>query len=118
MIFALNEPEEIAPLVLLESLQTPGLRFVCVPVAVLSPKYQLELTEEERSLLGGAAPDAELQTLALITFWEGGAPTANLKAPVVLNPTTRRGIQSIQTENEQSILHPLHQEFAEGGPSC
>jgi len=112
--FRLLEPPAIHPLALLESLSTPGLRFVCIAIHWLVPSYRFELSDDEKSNLQG---DQDLKCLALVTFPENGSPTANLRAPVLLNPVTRRGLQSIQTDSSYDLFHPLHPDPPKG-PSC
>ena len=113
--FRLSTPASIRPLALLESAATPGLRFVCILVEWLVPGYQLELNDAERVLLAG---EDGVCCYALITFPNQGAPTANLRSPVVLNPGTRRGIQSIQSESRYGLFVPLRDEAPAEGPSC
>jgi flagellar assembly factor FliW len=114
--FQLVENPEFSPLVLLQSTRTRSLRFVCAPASLLDPAYQPEIGEEDAALLGRccAATDTRpLLCLAILTFPEGGPPTANLMAPVLLDPETRRGVQCIQSSPRYSHCHPLRRE-----PSC
>ncbi len=106
----LVRPQEFEPLVLLESLEVSGLKFVCAPLELIAPDYVLELLTEEEALLGAGK---ELIRLAILTFPEAGGPTANLLAPVVLNPATRRGLQSVQAGSVHSHCHALR-----GGARC
>ncbi len=82
------------------------------PLVVLEGD-RLELADEEAAQLGPCSAPGGLILLAVLTFREGLAPTANLLAPVVLNPETRVGLQSVQAHLPYSHLHPLRQE-----PSC
>jgi flagellar assembly factor FliW len=45
--------------------------------------------------------------LALVAANEDGTATANLRAPVVINPGTMRGIQVIALESPYRTDHPL-----------
>lgn len=100
-----------APFVFLQSLQRPGLAFLTLPVSVLQPDYALELGPEERARLA-LDPATELEIgrnivcLAIITVLEDRA-TANLLAPVVINPAARRAIQFVQTGSGYRLDHPL-----------
>ncbi|MEJ5366990.1 MAG: flagellar assembly protein FliW [Bryobacteraceae bacterium] len=105
--FELIENPVYAPLVVLEAPEGPPLRFACAPVELIAPDYQLELSEEETALLGGG--EAPLRLLAILTFREGAPPTANLLAPVVLNPATRVGVQSVQASLRYSHVHPVRE---------
>lgn len=108
--FRLVARPEHTPLVLLESMASPGLRFVCAPVRLLHPDYRPEASEDDLALLGcgeqGAA-DGRLLCLAILTFPESSPPTANLLAPLLLNPDTGRGVQSIQPGGAYSHCHPV-----------
>jgi flagellar assembly factor FliW len=115
--FRLVEPESLQPLMLLESLSTPGLRFVCVAVELLDPAYRLELADSDRTLLCTADSESGLRPLAIVTFPADGPPTANLRAPVVLNPAAGLGIQVIPSTNAYPVFHPLRPP-AQASPSC
>lgn len=101
--FRLNLSPPHAPLVFLESLLPPHPRFICLPVEEFFPGYAWQLDAEEDARLG---PGPRL-CLAILTFPESGAPTANLLAPVVLGLETRRGVQSIQTGGGWAADAPL-----------
>ncbi len=106
--FSLVENPLFAPLVVLESETVPPLRFACAPVGFLMPDYQLELSGDESVLLGPIEP-SRLLVLAILTFSEAAPPTANLLAPVVLNPASGIGLQSVQANLLYSHIHPLRE---------
>ncbi len=108
--FRLLESPAWAPLVVLESESEPPVRFACAPVRLLMPGYRLELSDAEMAALGWSGGGTEPILLAILTFVEGRPPTANLLAPVVLNPETRSGVQSVQAHASYSHAHPLRQE--------
>ncbi|GIU78248.1 MAG: flagellar assembly factor FliW [Bryobacteraceae bacterium] len=99
-----------APLAVLESESEPPVRFACAPVALLMPDYRLELSSDEKAALKCPEDQSGLLLYAILTFPQSGPPTANLLAPVVLNPETRLGVQSVQAHFPYSHLHPLRQE--------
>jgi flagellar assembly factor FliW len=106
--FSLVENPFFTPLVVLESETVPPLRFACAPVACLMPDYHLELSEEESALLGSCEP-SRLLVFAILTFREDAPPTANLLAPIVLNPASGAGLQSVQANLRYSHIHPLRE---------
>lgn len=108
--FRLLESPAWAPLAVLESESDPPVRFACAPVRLLMPGYRLELSEAEMSALECSGRGSELVLLAILTFTEGRPPTANLLAPLVLNPEACTGVQSVQTHAAYSHVHPLRQE--------
>ena len=114
--FRLLTRPEFSPLAVLESAGRPELRFVCAPAQLLDAGYRVETSEEDEAVLECGPEDAgagHLLCLAILTFPESGPPTANLMAPVLLNPGTGRGVQSIRPECGYSHCHPLR-----GGEPC
>lgn len=100
------------PLVFMQSLHDPAVCFIGLPAKAVDPDYSLELSPEEGVTLGlpySDVPQAspELFSMVLLTLAENTAPVANLMSPIVLNPSTHRGIQAIQLGSSYSLRHPL-----------
>lgn len=106
MRFVVLRPPHLAPLVFLVSPEPGPLRFICVPVKTVAPAYELRLGGEDAALVM-QEDTAELELLAVLTFEEGRAPTANLLAPVVLNPARRLGVQAVAADSPYSVAHSL-----------
>jgi flagellar assembly factor FliW len=94
------------PLLFLESESDPELSFLLLPVSLIDPDYKLAISAEDRETIG-AAPDASLLCLAVITAAEDSPPTANLLAPVVANLTTGRAVQAVRSDRVYSHKKPL-----------
>lgn len=103
--FVLVERSEFSPIVFLQSTEHGPLRFACVPVQVLDPGYTPVLCESEAAVL---EPGSQRVVLGILTFPDSQPPTVNLLAPVILNPETRAGVQSIQMESGYPAAHRLH----------
>jgi flagellar assembly factor FliW len=88
-------------------LAPPVLRFYALDWNLVAPDCPTTLSEAERRTLELAPGEPPTLRLALVTWLEGEHPTVNLLAPVVLNPTARRGLQVIQFESSYSCRHPL-----------
>lgn len=108
--FVLVERPEFSPILFLQSTEQGSLRFACAPVQIIDPGYKPSLSEIEAGLL---EPGSLRVVLGILTFPESHPPTINLLAPVVLNPETRVGVQSIQLESGYRAAHPLHVEDSE-----
>jgi flagellar assembly factor FliW len=92
----------------LQSMDPQGPRFLVVPPAPYVPEYAPRLPGAVLAELGLAAPaDAELHCLVTIPDGDVHAATANLRAPLVVNPATGRGRQVVLTEGGHPIRHPL-----------
>jgi flagellar assembly factor FliW len=105
------EIPEHAPLVFLQSLATPSLCFLTVPVAAVAPDYRLQMAPEELTRIGldprrAPAVGRDVLCLAIVTVGED-AVTANLRAPLVIALEGRRAAQSIQPEGRYSHRQPL-----------
>lgn len=110
--FLLMEQEATAPVVFLQSLSWPELSFITLPLLLVDPSYRLALSPEDLELLAlptdrQPALGAEVYGLAIITVPEGGPPTANLAAPIVVNTRTRQAVQAILADAGYSHAHAL-----------
>jgi flagellar assembly factor FliW len=99
--FVLLAPADLAPLSCLRALDPPAASFLVVDPKLLDPKYDLTLREFERTRLG--ANNEPLLWLAIVTVDTDGA-SANLRAPVVINPRRMIGCQFIRDDHD----YPVH----------
>jgi flagellar assembly factor FliW len=93
-----------APLVALQSIDTPDLCFLAMPVEAIQRDYQLAMTPEDQRALSLTTPPL---SLAILSATEAGNWTANLLAPVVINPETRCALQAVRADSLYSHQHPL-----------
>jgi flagellar assembly factor FliW len=106
--FVCFERPEHRPLVYLQSVERSDLCFLALPVRTIFPEYQLCVPPEDLSLLG--LPDDYVIDihnsicLVILAGAPGESPTANLLAPVVINPETRAALQVIQFNSGYSPL--------------
>lgn len=110
--FLLVEQVQSHPLVFVQSLLSPELCFIAVPVLAVDPQYRLELNEEDLvslQLPGAAQPRVgeDVACLALVTVTENVDPTANLRSPLVLNLKKRVGLQIIHQDTRYSFRQPI-----------
>jgi flagellar assembly factor FliW len=110
--FLLIEKPETAPILFLQSLRTPDLAFLTIPVGMVDPAYRPALEAEDAALVElPSSRDVEagenVGCLGIITIPEGGAPTVNLMAPIIINRSRRLGVQAIQCGAGYSHEHPL-----------
>src|SRR5438105_2872779 len=84
--FSVVERADAAPIVLLETVDAPALRFLAAPLSAIDPAYDLAIAAEDLSQIGGTAEP--MLCLAILSATENGPWTANLLAPVVINPQT------------------------------
>ncbi len=99
------------PLVFLQSLDDPALVFITAPVLVVDPAYRLEVSREDRALVGlrpGWPPRIgdDVLCLAVISVRQEGA-TANLLAPIVVNVRNLNAVQAVAPGGGYSHQQPL-----------
>lgn len=91
------------------SLDSEDLQFVVVPPAPFFPDYTPEIGDEVVTDLGIAPEDAG-DVLVLLVVRAGASladTTVNLRAPLVVNPTTRRASQVILEDADLPLAAPL-----------
>lgn len=104
-------PPASAPLVFLQSLRQQSLCFLALPVDVVDPHYQLDVSREDLLTLGldpaHSHIELEIMCLALLAVTGNGHATANLLAPVIIHKVGRCGLQSIRVDSVYSHQHPV-----------
>jgi flagellar assembly factor FliW len=92
----------------LQSVAPDGPRFLAVPPARFFPDYAPVLPGTVCAELGLADPaDAQLYCLLTVPRGDVGAATANLRAPVVVNPAGGRARQVVLADGNHPIRRPL-----------
>jgi flagellar assembly factor FliW len=96
----------VAPFTIVQGLGPDSPAFAAIDPTQVVDGYHAELDEADRVRLG-ATDDAPLLWLALVSPEQEPAPTVNLRAPLVINPKTLRGIQLISADSPYPLDHPL-----------
>jgi len=100
-----NDP----PLALLQSVAPGGPCFHAIPVAVVDPDYQIDITDEDQRVLAldeTRPPEDQILCLAIVSSTDGTI-TANLLAPVVVNLSNGIGVQAVRADDRYSHRHPV-----------
>ena len=101
------EQSALRPLVFLQSLSTPDLCFISLPVYVVDKDYVLALDPEDLAEVGLPSDrpphiGTDILCLALVCIQEGGPTTANLLAPVVVNRQNSQALQAVSLNRKHS----------------
>jgi flagellar assembly factor FliW len=104
--FVLVTSPDLAPFTMLQGLGPGAPAFAAVDPRFVAPGYSVALDAADRARLqdDGTAP---LVWLALAIVRDAGGVTVNLRAPLVINPASLRGIQLIQPECGYAFDHPM-----------
>jgi flagellar assembly factor FliW len=113
--FILIEQPSTKPLVFVQSLAGANLCFVTLPMLVVAPEYRLNVVPDDLQQLGFPSDrqpgiGTDVLCLAILSFEEGGPPTVNLLAPIVVNLSTRVAVQAIQPDSDYLLRHPFRPE--------
>jgi flagellar assembly factor FliW len=99
--FVLIASAELSPLGCLKAVDASDVSFLVLDPRLLFFNYDLTLSEFERARIGADA-DEPLLWLAIVTITEKEA-TANLRAPVVINPSKMIGCQLIRDNDQYPV---------------
>jgi flagellar assembly factor FliW len=92
----------------LQSVAPDGPRFLAVPAAPYFPDYTPAVPPAACAELGlDDVVDADLYCLVTVPDGDIASATANLRAPVVVNPVTSRARQVVLADGRHSIRRPL-----------
>lgn len=90
----------------LRSTEQPGVRLFAIPPRAYFPNYAPETTKDVRQALG-MADDAQPVLLAIVHPGQGEATTANLLAPIVIDPSTGVAAQVVLDSDEWPLRAPM-----------
>ncbi len=92
----------------LQSVTPDGPRFLAVPAAPFFPDYAPALPRAACAELEiGDSGDADVYCLVTVPDGDVSAATANLRAPLVVNPVTHRARQIVLTDGAHPVRQPL-----------
>jgi flagellar assembly factor FliW len=107
--FVLMHNDVLGPLQLLKATEGPAASFLVIDPRRVLAEYRCELSQADRLRLGVTDTGA-LLWLVLVTIELDGTITANLRAPVVINPERMIGQQVVPHD----CVYPLRHVIAEG----
>lgn len=98
---------EIAPLLLLCSLEQPDVTFLVLDASAHFPAYAPRFATHLQTQLGLAENESPVLLTTVTIAPEWTASTVNLRAPLVIAPTTMRGAQIVLTDSHYQLAEPL-----------
>jgi flagellar assembly factor FliW len=88
----------------MRSVRDPQLRFVLAPPEAFFADYRPDIADE----IGTALDAAEVEVLVVLSITSGlHDATANLRAPIVVAPSTGRAVQVILEDESLPMRRPL-----------
>ena len=106
--YVLVPAEDGGRLFWLQSVAGDGPRFLAVPASAYFPEYAPRLPDAACDELGlGDVADARLYCLVTVPDGDVASATANLRAPVVVNPAAHQARQVVLLDPAHPIRRPL-----------
>lgn len=104
--YALVSADAAGLLFWLQAVAPEGPRFLAVPAGPFFPEYAPAIPQAAWAELGlDDATDADLYCLVTVPDGDVTTATANLRAPLVVNPAAQRARQIVLTDG----VHPIRQ---------
>jgi flagellar assembly factor FliW len=100
------------PFFYLQSIDVPDLAFILIDPFIFRPDYSLDVNDDSLGEIGVSQPD-DVLVFAIVTVpGEGGAITANLMGPLIINKANRLGIQTVLGDTRWRVKHDVMAELA------
>ena len=104
--FVLMASPSIAPFQCLHAVDGPAASFVVIDPRLVFPDYRCKLSLADRERFQ-VTDDVPLLWLVLVSLKENGEATANLRAPVVINPVRMVGYQVMPHDSLYPMRYPM-----------
>jgi flagellar assembly factor FliW len=104
---------ERQPFYWLQSADVEQVAFVLVSPFLFRSDYEVDINDEELKEIGLAGPEKAL-IFSIVTIPGGGAMTANLQGPLIINRETRLGKQAVLADPRWKTKHDIMAELAAG----
>ncbi|MGI9591019.1 MAG: flagellar assembly protein FliW [Myxococcota bacterium] len=111
--FALFQHDQDSPFSWLACLDDPDLAFVVTDPRLFFPDYAPGIPSRALEALGA---DGACELLSIANL-RGERPCLNLAAPLVVDATSRRGVQVVLEEKQHAIAQALPEDAAKQAPA-
>jgi flagellar assembly factor FliW len=108
--FVLMASDSLGPVQCLKAIEGPAASFLVIDPRRVLPEFRCELSAADMHRLGVGPEDRADETLlwlVLLTVETDGTITANLRAPVVINPKNMVGQQVVPYQCVYPIRHVI-----------
>lgn len=114
--YVILDHDKETPFKWLQSVEEPDLAFVVLEPFIFYPGYEFDLSDEDVRELELAKPEQAMVLTVLVVPEDVKKITANLRAPIVINLSNKKGKQVILTDDRYPVKYPLFQaEQGQGG---
>lgn len=106
-----EEQEETPVVYWLQSIDEPGIALPVIYPTLVKEDYQIEISEENQQILGDIGEIVEEDLIAFVTLTGSSDPkkiTVNLKAPILIHASEKKGCQLILDNREYKVKYPIY----------
>ncbi len=104
--FALMDSEK-EPFFWFQSLEDENLAFIVIDPFLFRPDYELDIDDKLLEPIQAESP-TDILVFALVTIPPtGGAITANLQGPLIINKKNKKGMQAIMNDGKWNTKHDI-----------
>jgi len=115
--FALFD-SEYQPLLWLQCLDNQNLAFLTIDPFLICSDYELDIDDKNLSAIGLKDP-ADVYVMAIVTVpADGGAVTANLQGPLIVNKKNRQCMQAILADDRWNTKYNILAALKKREESC
>jgi flagellar assembly factor FliW len=100
------------PFYWLQSVDVEGVAFILINPFLFRPDYEVNINNEELADIHILSPEKALIFSVVTIPPGGGAMTANLQGPLIINRDTRAGKQAVLTDPRWKTKHDIMAELA------
>ncbi len=105
--FVLTGEQETYPSLSLQSVDDPWVSFTVIDPFLFFADYSVEIPDIDKEILGLNDTDSPVILSIVFVPEDPSAMTANLLAPIVINPRNRVGRQVILQNTNYSVRQPI-----------
>jgi flagellar assembly factor FliW len=100
------------PFFYLQSIDVPDLAFILIDPFLFRPDYSVDADDGSLGEIGVSQPGDVLVFSIVTVPGEGGAVTANLMGPLIINKSNRLGMQIVLGDSRWRVKHDIMAELA------
>jgi flagellar assembly factor FliW len=109
--YVLLDPPEESAFKWLQSIDNPDLAFIVIPPDIFHYNYKLEVSKEDLESIGLKNPEEAVCLAIVVVPEDPSRMSANLQAPIVINPKNFLAKQMISTNPQYTVRHYILDEM-------
>ena len=105
--FVLKDIEEVESFKLLQCKDEPDIGLILASPFEIEKEYEFEISDAVEKQIGAKSVDELLIFTTVNVNSDPSKMTTNLRAPIIINTVSKKGIQVILNNEQYKITHPI-----------